>query len=121
MRLSRITNNTKLPRDWKSFLRSDSNKTLLVSYLAEEVLSAMKDDGKTIVFTIDDKVRSVPERDNSRLQPCNHEEADTRMFLHMNDSAMEDDNAPMTFLFITNDTDVVVNSVVAASRSNLQI
>ena len=55
-RIHKVDNSTKLPRDWKAFLRYDNNKTLLKSYLAKEVISLLKNDDKTILFTTADSV-----------------------------------------------------------------
>ena len=118
VRINKVQGSTKLPRDWNSFLRSDSNKVLLIAYLAEEVISEMKDDGKIIVFTVEDHVKSVPERSNSGLQPCNQEEADSRMFLHINDAAKY---GHTSYMIRTKDTDVVVLAVAHASKNNQQI
>ena len=117
IKINNITGSTKLPRDWKAFPGID-NKTMLVEYLACEVVSVMKDDGKVIVFTTRDKVLAVPVRDNSRIQPCNHEEADSRMFLHVSDAA---NDGHTSFMIRTNDTDVSVLAIALASRKNHQI
>ena len=118
VRIHIINGSTKLQRDWKSFLRNDYNKTKLISYLADEVTTEMRDDENTIIFTTNEEVRSVPERDNTALEPCDQEEADSRMFLHIADAAAQGNT---TFMIRTNDTDVVVLSVVYASKKNLDI
>ena len=118
-KIAKISKSTQLPKDWKSFLRNDSNKTLLISYLADEVMTQMKEEGKIILFSTGDQIRSVPaSRDNSALQPCNHEEADSRIFLHIADAA---ETGNSSFMIRTNDTDVVVLAVSYASKKNLAI
>ena len=76
VRINKVKSNTKLPTNWNSFLE----------YLAEEVVSQMKDDGNIILFTTGDQVRSVPDGSYSTLQPCNQEKADTWMFIHIDDA-----------------------------------
>ena len=117
VRLHKIHNRTKLPRDWKSFLRNDTNKSELISYLSNAVLSGMSKGGKLTVFTSGDHVRSVPEKYHLSLDPCNQEEADTRIFLHIADAAQ----VHKTCLIRTNDTDVLVLAIAFASKMNLQI
>ena len=36
VRIHKVDNSTKLPRDWKAFLTNDTNKTLLISYFSNE-------------------------------------------------------------------------------------
>ena len=117
-RLHKVQGNTKLPRDLNTFLRNDHNKTELILYLCDVVLSEMKEDGKTIVFTTGAEVRSVPVRGNNKLHPCNHEEAVTKIFLDVADAA---ESNIETFLIRTNDTDVLVLAVVYASQRDLNI
>ena len=58
-----------------------------------------------IFITTVDQVRSIPEGSNNTLQPCNQEEADSRMFLHMDNAAI---SGHTSFMIRTKDTDVVV-------------
>ena len=121
VRLKKVQSSSKLPKDWNSFLRNDSNKTSLLEFLSEEVINQMKDEeknGKMICFTTGSQVRSVPQRSNTMLQPCNQEEADSRMFLHVADAANSGHNS---FMIRTKDTDVVVLAAVHASKNNLNI
>ena len=70
----------KIPSDWKSFLRVDDNKTELFGLLAQELGSIDAAD-KEVYSTVDNHVVSNTSRENLEgLQPCNHEEADTRIF-----------------------------------------
>ena len=117
-RIHKVDNSTKLPRDWKAFLRNDTNKTLLISYLAQEVTSQMKNEQKTMVFTTGERVLSVPDRDSSTLHPCNQEEADSRIFLHADDAV---EAGSSSIIIRTNDTDVVVLAVVYAAKTKVQV
>ena len=73
----KIEESTRLPKDWHSFLRVDDNKTALFVFLAEIIRCLRIPYSKTLVVT---KQGSVI--DPSELAPCNHEESDTRVFLH---------------------------------------
>ena len=73
----KIEESTRLPKDWHSFLRVDDNKMALFGELRIAY-------SKTLVVT---KHRSVITNNGdflhtSELAPCNHEESDTRVFLH---------------------------------------
>ena len=89
--LLKVKPDTHLPKDWKSFLRVSCNKTALFSYLADEAKSMLIPDGKDLVLTRGSQVVSVNSSfDTSELEPCNHEEADTRIFLHCKDAYQND-------------------------------
>ena len=59
----------------------------------------------------------IPPQDTSGLDPCNHEELDTRMFVHLADAVTKGFNK---VLLNTVDTDVVVLTVAAAASINVQ-
>ena len=60
----------------------------------------------------------IPPQDTSHLAPCDHEEADTRMILHMADAV---NKGFKRILLRTEDTDVVVLSVAAATKLHVHI
>ena len=68
--------------------------------------------------TVDDHVLSFPYRNNEFLQPCNHEEADTRMFVHVNDAITQDNFRSVLIHLVDIDVVVVVN---AAYGFNVEI
>ncbi len=110
----RVKSNAQVPTDWKSFLRHSDNKTELFSFLAHFIHENLKPEGKTIVVTTGENVLCWPPRDTSLIDPCNHEEADTRMFLHVKDAHQ---GQGMNHAIIhTVDTDVVVLGVAAVAR-----
>jgi len=98
-----------VPRNWGDFLRNEENKTSLFAFLAEQMCSKPLADGKQLVSSYDTGViTTVCEYDLALLQPCGHEEADTRILLHAADMV----NDGLTRILIrTVDTDVVVLSV----------
>lgn len=102
----KVTGNSRPPKSWYTFLRCDENKTELFRFLAEK-LSDMNIVTK-IVATVEENVVSNQQIDVSQISPCNHEEADTRMFLHVKDAAME---GSQEIMIVSTDTDVVVIGV----------
>lgn len=99
----RVTAANKLPRSWQEFLRVDENKRELFLFLAECISSISTD--KQIVTTYGQEVRSTIPHDTSNISPCSHEEADTRMILHLADAVQE---GYRNILVRTVDTDVLV-------------
>ena len=97
--------NGALPGNWSTFLRCDQNKSELFYQLAEQIAQVTLP-GKVIISTKGEDVSSSG-IDKDGLAPCNHEEADTRAFLHVA-------HASKTFSKVSvkvGDTDVVVLAV----------
>ncbi len=78
----RVSERTRIPQNWNTFLRVDSNKTELFKFLASAIESSTVPDGKVLVTTKGESVASNDTLDVSDLQPCTHEEADYRIILH---------------------------------------
>ncbi len=109
----RVEPHNAIPGNWQEFLRIDDNKVELFSFLATYI-SAL-DTGKQIITTHRAEVICTRSRDTSGLAPCSHEEADTRIFLHLEDAVKEG----YTKVSVrTVDTDVLVLAVTAAQRLN---
>ena len=112
--LRRVVGTAAIPRNWQHFLRVDSNKTELFTFLSEALLrwfEFMHED-KQLVITNDVEVLSKPPlSDLSSISPCTHEEADTHMLLHVAHAVR---NAHRKMMIQTVDTDVVVLAVAAA-------
>ncbi|CAC5382291.1 unnamed protein product [Mytilus coruscus] len=113
----RVQADSTIPGNWESFLRIDDNKTELFAYLAEQLLTLTPSDQTTVVST---KGREVvcnkPNKNNDDLSPCNHEEADTRILLHVADAVK---NGMQKIMIRTVDTDVVVIAVSAVHKLNI--
>ena len=100
----RDTANNQLPRHWKEFLRVDENRRELFKLLAESTSSLEVE--KQVILTYGKQVlTTLPRNDISSLVPCSHEEADTRMLLHVQ-VALQQGNRKI--LLRTVDTDVLV-------------
>ena len=107
----RVKGNYKVPSNWKAFLRHSENKRELFSFLAKFGHEDLKPVNKTVAFTFGLEVLCSPEHDTSGLESCNHEEADTRIFLHRQDG-MERLGLNRVVIH-TVDTDVVVLGISA--------
>ena len=103
-----MSRHAKLPGNWKKVIRNDDNKDELFQLLGQERVS--KNTGHTvIVFTVWDGVASSRDGQNTDgLQTCSHEEADTRMLLHINYTT---NSGFKTIMIRTVDTDVVMLAV----------
>ena len=109
----RVSSNTKIPGDWQSFLRNEDHKRELFSFLAETVRNIQLDN-KIIIATKENEVVSNSENIYfSNLMPCNHEEADSRIFLHISDIA----ECGVAIRIV--DTDVVVLAISVFSTVSL--
>ena len=97
--------------NWQEFLRVDDNKTELFSFLASNV--AEIDTNKQIITTQGTGVLCSNRQNLSTLAPCTHEEADTRIFLHVKDAVQQGFNKVS---IRTVDTDVVVLAITSANR-----
>jgi len=72
---------TPVLKNFTSFMRNDLNKTELFVMLAHSITSISN---PTIVSTNLEKVETNDhDANNLDLAPCNHEEADTRLLLHV--------------------------------------
>ena len=78
----KVTGNSRPPKSWNTFLMCDQNKTELFGFLADKIITANTD--YVIIVTKDDIVISNSDIDTENIAPCNHEEADTRMFFTPN-------------------------------------
>ncbi len=110
----RVEPSSTIPGNWQEFLRIDDKNTELFAYLATR-LAAMDTD-KQVISTYHNDVLCTQTRDLSGLAPCTHEEADTRILLHVEDAAM----CGHTKIAIrTVDTDVLVLAVTSAQRLDI--
>ena len=101
-----------IPSNWQAFLREDTNQTELFSFLSASVMEWFDQEDKKLAITERDNVCTRPLlNDMANLIPCSHEEADTRMLLHMVDA---NQMGHKKILIRTVDTDVVVLAVSMA-------
>ena len=74
-----------IPANWDAFLRSNANKDELFRYLSDCIQSCETGGRKVIISTEDEAIVSTQNdtSDVEYIQPCSHEEADTRILLHV--------------------------------------
>ena len=99
-----VHENTQIPTDFKSFMRIDDNKTKLFGMFATNLVG--KQSTIQLITTLKDQVlANVASIDTRQISECNHEEADTRVILHVFDGASKGINK---IKINTIDTDVMV-------------
>ena len=79
-----VLDNTTIPKNWASFLHNSDNKKRTV-FLSITKIANINAPNKEIYTTYLNSVlstSSVRIESSNQINPCNHEEADTRMLLH---------------------------------------
>ena len=102
-----MTGKRKLPQNWQSFLKYDTNKTELFHFLADK-MAEMKVPN-TVIVTNGESIFSNHLICLDELAPYNHEEADTRIFVYARQATAEGRRA---LLMKANDTDVLIIAVI---------
>ncbi len=105
--------NGKLPKNWNSYLRNETNKAELFQYLSRTIAQFIFQEEKVVITTFEGNVLHNAEpcdddpviRTEYPLSPCNHEEFDTRVMLHAANAVSQ---GYKRILVIANDTDVIV-------------
>ena len=110
----RVEPRSAVPGNWQGFLRIDDNQTELFFFLASNVTKI--EINKHLITTQGNGVLSTNQEAVCTLVPCTHEEADTRIFLHLKDAVRHGySNASIR----TVDTDVMVLAMTSVNRLNL--
>ena len=84
----------------------------LFPFLNKEMLENASGD-QTLIVTDGTNVLCLPTRDTGNITPCNHEEADSRIMVHVSDAVMQGFHK---ILVRTVDTDVVVLAVAVVQQ-----
>lgn len=79
----KVSEQTKLPRNWNSVLQDPTNKQELFALLTKKVSEFQFPEDKLVVITDGENV-SVSS--GHTMPKCNHEEADTRLLVHVADA-----------------------------------
>ena len=112
--LRRKVNTTSIaPTNWREFLRLDQNKTELFEFLSREIIGYSQQESNGLVVCAayeEDCIASGQINDMDGLTPCNHEEADTRVFIHVANLVL---NGHFKLLIKTVDTDVMILAISA--------
>ena len=99
----KVTGETKIAPNWKAFLQDNTNKKEFFALLTNRVADFQFPEDKEIYITSDEYV--ISSEGPSDIQRCDHEEADTRIAVHVLHAL----NKGYNRVFIrTVDTDVVV-------------
>ncbi|CAE1318539.1 unnamed protein product [Acanthosepion pharaonis] len=100
----RLTTKSKTPTNW--CLRDSANKTELLNFLADEV-GKMITTNEVIVTREENALPSSshPDTKIDELDPCTHEEADTRIYLHAWNAAKD---GHKSLMIEANATDIVI-------------
>ena len=98
-----MTGQTKLPGNWPDFLCDPKNKQELFTLISSIIASTAWPSGKQVFITSGTNV--VGTDSCHFMMPCNHEEGDTRILIHLI-NALE--HGSSICLVRTVDTDVVV-------------
>lgn len=99
----KVAGPNKIPGKWQEFLRDSDNKEELFAFLSKKVATAEFPTGKVVAITSGQKVL-IRGADHS-MPDNNHEEADTKILLHLQDTLQ---TGSCTCLVRTVDTDVIV-------------
>ena len=102
--------NNAVPKNWAEFLRINENKTELFAYLSKEIVTISPD--KQVICTLDRNVICRQPMDKEGPTPCSHEEADSRIMVHVAHAA----NTYNNILIHTVNSDVVVLAVYAFAQ-----
>ena len=76
----RVTDKGKLPPVWRSFLRDNENKSDLFNFLADKIVERCQ--GIVVIVTREEGTVSSQLVSLEGIAPCNHAEAESRLFLH---------------------------------------
>lgn len=98
----RVTGAAKVPGEWEQFLSNAENKKELFAYLSTETTELNIQENKVVYITHGDQVLNIGT--GSQMGKCNHEEADSRVIVHLLHALKTSSIA----LIHTGDTDVVV-------------
>ena len=79
----KVSGQAKLPGNWKDFLRDNDNKKELFQYLTSKVSDMVCPAEKVVFVTNGSSVIRVSADLYQPMSDCNHEEADTRIVVHV--------------------------------------
>ena len=106
--MRRVTETSKTPQNWRSFLRNDNNKTELFDFLADRLCTIQTASTVTVIVTKGRYEFSNKSKPLDAKSPCTHEEADSRIFVHARDAVMD---GAHSIIIRPNDTNVHVIAV----------
>ena len=81
-----VRKDTPICKDFQKFMRNNTNEMELFKMIAEAVIE-IPETLATIVATIGSKIVPNSSLEKLNIEPCNNEEADTRLLLNILDGA----------------------------------
>eukprot|EP00795_Rhopilema_esculentum_P005341 gene5341-513_t len=99
----RVAANSKTPMSWKAFLCDNTNKIELFHFLAQKISETST--ANAVVVTMGEAALANQAMSLSDIAPCDHEEADTRIFVHAKSAVLQ---GSKSLMIKANDADVVV-------------
>ena len=117
-----VKGTTPIPTSWKNFLQNCDNKVNLFSFLSTAVINKTSNSEVVIYSTREDKViantvQGISQVNLKNVSPCNQEEADGRIFLHLADASHQGHSKAMVR---TVDSDVIVIGISKFEHLGLQ-
>ena len=103
-RRCKLTPNGKVPKNWKCFLRNSKNKTDLFEFLAKSIYYVEKGIAYATAAN-----SSICNKIIRRPIECTHEEADTRLFVHLK-HAIQTDSISSASIH-ANDSDIIILAI----------
>ena len=109
-RRTRVSAKIPIPKgvEWQKFLKDNQNKDELFQFIGQELQRSTVESTYHLLTTKADIVLSNKATDITALSPCQQEEADTRMMLHLRHAAMQGHTKAYVR---TVDSDVVVLTI----------
>ena len=99
----KVAGKNKVPGKWNDFLKDDNNKKELFDFLSGKLSSFEHPVEKEVYVTSGTEVLS--KGTDQQMHTCNHEEADTRLLVHIVDAIQKGHS---NCLIRTVDTDIIV-------------
>eukprot|EP00057_Strongylocentrotus_purpuratus_P020933 XP_011675407.1 PREDICTED: uncharacterized protein LOC100891484 [Strongylocentrotus purpuratus] len=97
-----VASKTKMPVKWKDFLQDSTNKEELFAFLTQTVAAGECPKGKELYVTSGTSV--ITRGDCEPMEDCTHEEADTRIIVHLQHAA---ERGSKKIVIRTVDTDII--------------
>ena len=110
----RVEPSSVIPINWQALLRTDDNKIELLFFLATTVVTIQTENSQQIITT--HRKNALFTQPRGWAAPCSHEEADTRIILHLEDAVRQ---GYTKILIGTVDTELLVLAVKAAQRLDI--
>ena len=85
----RVSGSSRIQSSWNKLLLMQENKTEIFRFLGNAVMQSQLAATRIYVTDGENMLCSQKDVDCSLMSPCNHEEADTQIFLHAVDAAQK--------------------------------